>query len=67
MPSRGFEPSTPDQPRSGQYLPVTGFTETEGGGELEIRLTQCGTCFAAVAETALADHEGTHAGSGPKR
>lgn len=69
MPSKGFEPSTPDVPRQGQYLPVTGYTDTEGGGELEVRLTQCGECAAAVAETGLDAHQSWHAtqvGSEPK-
>lgn len=67
--NKGFEPSTPEDPRQGQYLPVTGYTDAEGGGELEVRLTPCKDCSAAVAETGMADHESWHAaqeGSAPK-
>lgn len=69
MPNKGFEPSVPETPRQGQYLPVKGYTDQEGGGELEVRLTPCSQCSAAVAETGMADHESWHAaqaGAEPK-
>lgn len=69
MPASGFEPSLPEAPRSGQYLPVKGFTSQEGGGDVEVRLTQCPDCLAAVAENVLdahkAKHEALAAGGGP--
>lgn len=70
MANKGFEPSVPEDPRSGQYVPVTGYVDSEGGGEIEVRLRPCPNCSAAVAETSMDAHEKTHAadsGSGPKK
>ena len=61
----GFEPVVPTVPRRGQYVAAVAYTETEGGGDIRVELTQCPDCLAAVAENVLNEHRGKHEAAPP--
>lgn len=63
MPDRGFDSTTPEDPRGGQNVPVVGFTENENLGNTVV-LVPCPECVAAVEESQLTTHESWHAAQG---
>jgi hypothetical protein len=68
MPDKGFDSAAPEAPRDGAYVTAVGYTENENQGVV-VALRPCQTCYAAVEEAHMAEHEGWHegqAGAEPK-